>query len=258
MKRYPLILVLLLACVGPARPEIAPSPEALARTFAEANGAYQKGDYGAAELLYRKLLDATVDSGAVYYNLGNICFKQRRLGEAIYYWEKARRKMPGDRDVRENLELANLMIIDRIEVQPAPFPVRMAARFTNLLGIAQESWLVLLLFTTANLLFGFYLLARNWRHAFRALVGMLGALALLLVFGASLGWKIYHGAQNREGVVVEAKADVRSGPGNDNVTVFTVHEGILVQVRGAAGDWFQVSLPNGWSGWVQARALRIL
>ena len=258
MKRCPLVLVLLLACVGAARPEAAPAPETLSRTFAEANGAYQKGDYDAAEQSYRRLLDANVDSGTVYYNLGNVCFKQKRLGEAIYYWEKARRQMPGDRDVRENLELANLMIVDRIEVQSPPFPVRVAARFTNLLGAAQESWLVLLLFSTANLLLGFYLLARNWRHAFRALVGTLVALALLLVFGASLAWKIYDGAQNREGVVVESKADVRSGPGNDNVTVFTVHEGILVQVRGAAGDWFQVSLPNGWSGWVEARALRIL
>ncbi len=43
--------------------------------------------------------------------LGNACFKQRKLGEAIYYWEKARRQMPADAEVRENLQLANLLIV---------------------------------------------------------------------------------------------------------------------------------------------------
>ena len=42
-------------------------------------------------------------------------FKQKRLGEAIYYWEKARHKLPADQEIQENLELANLLIVDRIE-----------------------------------------------------------------------------------------------------------------------------------------------
>jgi SH3-like domain-containing protein len=57
---------------------------------------------------------------------------------------------------------------------------------------------------------------------------------------------------------VEAKADIRSGPGRENVTVFTVHEGIFVRVRGEAAGWYQVSLPNGWSGWVEKDVLRVL
>lgn len=134
----------------------------------------------------------------------------------------------------------------------------MASRFADVLSVALESWLVLLLFSTANMLFGVYLLAGNWRPAFRALVGTFVALALLMVFGASLGWKIYQRTRTQEGVVIEAKADIRSGPGSDNITVFTVHEGIRLQVRGTAGGWYQVSLPNGWSGWVQTQAVRIL
>ncbi len=154
MKRNPRLtaFVLLIACTEVARLRAAPDPESLTRTFAQANEAYQKGDYGSAEQSYRKLLGAAVDSGSVNYNLGNACFKQKRLGEAIYYWEKARRKMPGDRDVRENLELANLMIVDRIEVPSPPFPLRVASRFADLLSVALESWLVLLLFSTANML----------------------------------------------------------------------------------------------------------
>jgi hypothetical protein len=50
-----------------------------------------------------------VESGPVYYNLGNVYFNQKRLGEAIYCWEKALQKMPADRETRGNLELANLL-----------------------------------------------------------------------------------------------------------------------------------------------------
>jgi tetratricopeptide (TPR) repeat protein len=252
-------MALLLACAVPYGLSVEPpDAAALARVFSDANQAYQKGGYASAERLYRQLLDAGVDSGTVYYNLGNACFKQKRLGEAIYFWQKARRKMPGDPDILENLELANLMIVDRIEVPAAPFPVRLLSRLTSLLSTTQESWVVLLLFTAANALFGAYLLAANWRVAFRTLTGAVAALALFLVFGSSLAWKIYQGSHTREGVVIETKTEVRSGPGSDNVTVFTVHEGIQLQVRGAAGGWYQVTLPNGWSGWVQAQSVAIL
>jgi tetratricopeptide (TPR) repeat protein len=253
----PIVLAMLLA--GAAIPAASAADAAIAdRVFSGANQSYQKGDFGAAERGYHDLLRAGVDSGSVYYNLGNACFKQKRLGEAIYYWQKAKRRMPADRDVLENLELANLMIVDRIELPTAAFPVRLASRLVNLLTVAQESWLVLVLFSAANVLFGAYLLAGNWRVAFRSLVGAALSASLLLLFGSSLAWKLYCESRMREGIVVEARADVRSGPGNDNVTVFTVHEGIQVQIRGAAGDWYQVLLPNGWSGWVPARSVRIL
>jgi tetratricopeptide (TPR) repeat protein len=257
-KGTSVLATLILFALASAPTFAAADPASPAQLFADANQAYQKGEFESAEMAYRKLVDAGVDSGTVYYNLGNACFKQKRLGEAIYYWQKARRRMPGDRDVRENLDLANLMIVDRIEIPSPPFPVRVLSRFAGLLSATEESWLVLILFSAANILAGAYVLARNWRVAIRLLVGVVVTTTLFAVFGASLAWKIYRESSTREGIVVEAKADIRSGPGNDNVTVFTVHEGIQLQVRGSAGAWYQVTLPNGWSGWVQSQAVRIL
>ncbi len=226
--------------------------------FSEANQKYQQGNFSAAEQAYAKLLQSGFDSGTLYYNLGNACFKQRKLGEAIYYWEKARQKMPGDRDVQQNLELANLMVIDRVEVPSSPLPIRILVRFVHLFTVGQETWLVLGLFVAANLAWAISLLSRKPRVAFRSAVAGLVAFALFVVFGASLAWKVYDAGHRKEAVVVESKADVRSGPGTENVTVFVVHEGIMVQVHGAAEGWFQVSLPNGWNGWLPASSVRIL
>ncbi len=232
--------------------------ESTARLFGDANSLYQKGEYAGAERSYLQLLDKGIDDGALYYNLGNACFKQKKLGEAIYYWEKARQQLPGDLDVRENLDLANLLVVDRIEVPPDPLPMRWLDGVIHRLTIAQDNWMTAALFVASNLLFSVWLLTKGPRLAFRALFASLVSASLALLFGCSLGWKIYEKNYRREGVVVEQKVDVRSGPGQENITVFTVHEGIMLRVRGETGGWYQISAPNGWSGWLPGGSVRIL
>lgn len=241
-------LVLLPAAFGGS-----PGNEA-AKLFALGNSAYQQGDYGAAERHFQRILDLGIESGPVYYNLGNACFKQNKLGQAVYCWEKARRRMPGDRDVRENLELAALMVVDRIEPEPEPVPVRLLSALPRLLSVEQESRLALILFVAASMLFSIYLLIRKSR----ALAASLLLGALFVLSGCSLAWKIYDSSYRKEGVVVEQKVDVRSGPGTQNTTLFTIHEGTRVRIHAAVAGWHQVSLPNGWSGWIDAKSVWIL
>ncbi len=249
------LLVSVLILAGACRAAVAESPEA---AFLAGNAHYQNGDYAAAERCYRQILELGTDSGAVYYNLGNACFKQKKLGEAIYYWEKARRLYPGDLEVLQNLKVANGLIVDRIEVPEEALPVRLAASAVHIFTIAQEMRILLALYLLINIFVGFYLLTRMPRLAFCALTASLTAGSLMLLFAASLTWKIYQERHDRDGVIVEQKVDVRSGPGMDNITVVTVHEGIIVQVRSEINGWLQISLPNGWNGWLPSSSLRIL
>ncbi len=237
----------------PATPQ-----ESATELFARGNSRYQQGDYASAEKYYREILDSGVESGSLYYNLGNACFKQKRLGEAIYYWEKADQILPADREIRENLELANLMIVDRIQVPEEPLPIYLLSRLTGLLSMERESILVLILFAAVNVLISIYILAKNPRLASRALIASLAAGIVFLLFAFSLSWKIYERDFRKKGIVVERKADVRSGPGADNITVFTIHEGIKVRVHGASNGWYQISLPNGWNGWLPQDYIRML
>jgi len=247
---------LLLPALGSC--SAAQDRETLAKLFAQGNSEYQQQNYAAAERYYSQILNAGMESGAVYYNLGDACFKQKKLGEAIYYWEKSRQRFPSDRDTRENLELANLMIVDRIEMHPDPLPMRVLSALLQLLTIFQESRVVLGLFILANVLFSLSLLAKNSRNSFRALIASLVIACVFVIFGCSLCWKIYDRDYRKKGIVVEQKADVRSGPGSENITVFTVHEGIKVRVHEATNGWYQISLPNGWNGWLPQRYVRVL
>lgn len=232
--------------------------ESLSSVFAGANKSYAAGDYAGAEKLYRRILDAGVENGTLYYNLGNVCFKQKRIGAAIYYWEKAGQLLPRDADVRANLELANLYVVDRIEEKPAPLPVRSLKSAVNLFTAEQESWVVLGLFGAANLLIAVYITARRPSVALKALLSACVVGLLTLACAASLAWKVYESKSARNGVVIAEKVEIRSGPGTDNITVFTIHEGIVLRVHSQVSGWYQVSLPNGWSGWLPATTVWIL
>jgi tetratricopeptide (TPR) repeat protein len=235
-----------------------PAQPYLQQLFDQGNSEYQKGNYGSAEQCYRQILNSGAESGPLYYNLGNVSFKQKRIGESIYYWEKALQIMPADRETQGNLELANLLRVDRIEIPATPLPLKILDRMQGLLTIDQMSALVIILFIAVNVLFSFYWLAKHPRFASFALIGgfIIGFLFILSV--SSLSWKMYASAHRKEGIVIERQADIRSGPGNENIAVFSIHEGIKVRVLGSSNGWHQISLPNGWNGWLPQSSLRIL
>jgi len=236
----------------------AQTPDQPGLLFGRGNSAYQGGDFAAAEKDYRRVLEMGYENGTLYFNLGNACFKQKKLGEAIYYWEKAKLLMPSDQEILENLELASLLIVDQIEAPEDAFPVRVIKGIRDLLNIAWETRLVLGLFIAANLLFFLYIVLKNPRYAFRVLTGsfVVGALAVLMA--GFLAWKIYDRDFRQKGIVLEQKVDVLSGPGASNITVFPIHEGIKVRVHGSSNGWYQISLPNGWSGWLPQESVGIL
>ena len=82
---------------------------AAAGQYNEANALYRAGDFAAARRMYLEVVDAGVEDARIYYNLGNACFKSGKLGEAILWYERARRLLPHDEDIEANLRFANLV-----------------------------------------------------------------------------------------------------------------------------------------------------
>ena len=78
--------------------------------FSSANAHYAKGDYAKAVENYVRVLDLVVENGEVYYNLGNCFLKLGRIGYAILCYEKAGRYMPGDSDLKANMNYARSFI----------------------------------------------------------------------------------------------------------------------------------------------------
>jgi hypothetical protein len=228
------------------------------RWFAEGNNAYTQGNYAAAIEAYNHIVQSGFENEWVFYNLGNAYFKQNRLGMAILCYEKAVRLAPGEKEIRENLEFASSRKVDKIEVPIDFFLIQWLKWFFNLFSLNQETGLVLLFsFLGGGALI---LILARVTSQLRTLffIMFLVFLGVTLLFGVSNFLRVYHFTHDQSGIVMVQKADILSGPAPENPVLFSLHEGTKVEVRQESGDWFQINLPNGWSGWVRKNTLGLI
>ena len=111
MRRYGVISAILLIF------SLGVSASDMEDLFQEGNRFYQAGDYESALQSYRRILEMGHESGPLYFNMGNCTYKMQEIGRAVLFYERAKKLMPGDEDVRANLALANLAVVDKIEPQ---------------------------------------------------------------------------------------------------------------------------------------------
>jgi hypothetical protein len=99
-------------------------------------------------------------------------------------------------------------------------------------------------------------LARPGGFGRRAGWSLAALSACLVVAGLSWWTTASRLAAGSVGVVTDEVVEVLSGPGETHPKLFTVHEGLTVEVRAEREGWIQVSLPDGrGSGWIPAGSM---
>jgi len=219
-----------------------------AQLWMDGSQAYAEGRFADAQGCFEALLDLGIDNEALQYNLGNVLFRQGRIGLAILHYSRAQRWDPLNVDLQENMALAMQQRKDPPIEDEQEDPFR---RFKALLLLAP---LALLWWGSA---------------AFFALAGMLAAYAILrgrlgrmpgygLVFSALLGLVLalwchaqhLHLTRSDQAVVIESVADVHAGPSRKETISFTIHEGMRCQILDVSGEWYRIRLANGYNGWL--------
>jgi len=242
------------AILAPGGHAAAPEGRTPDDLFAAGNAAYEEERYDDAVAAYQKILGFGVGDPRVLYNLGNAWFRLGRLGPAILNYERALRLDPADREARDNLELSRGLIRDRVGEPELQYPIRVVKDTLEAVPAPSIAWLFLAFLWATAAAAGAIPLAGSWirRRLLAYVVVALGLLALTA--GAAL---LYRGRQDAASIaiILEDRVDVRSGPGEENTILFTVHEGTRVDLRNSLERWVQVSLPNGLSGWVPTAAL---
>ncbi|MCM8781034.1 MAG: tetratricopeptide repeat protein, partial [Candidatus Omnitrophica bacterium] len=221
--------------------------------FFMGNYFYEQANYDEAIKQYNRILESGLESGNLYYNLGNCYFKKGQLGRAILNYEKARRIMPGDLDLDSNYKYALSLIKG-----PTIYPKRILflrlldnlfERFsidglTALLSAVYLSVLVILLVGV------FFKPSKKYALAFAVILGILFVVGL-----AYLQKKI--SCLNREGIIIEEVADVKFEPKDSATTYFSLYEGMKVVIVSFQDDWCKVRRQDNKSGWVRTGALAI-
>jgi tetratricopeptide (TPR) repeat protein len=233
----------------------AQTPEQL---FQQGNLMYQQGRLPEAREAYEGLLAAGYVAGDIYYNLGNTYYRTGDIGHAILNYERALRYIPGDEDLRHNLQLANLLITDRIEAAPRLFFWEYWEGLKNAFSVNGASWLFVLTFFLVFASLVVVVLARRYRSKRLALaVTALGivacALALVLLVA-----KVSDFTRTDEGIVTTQVSTVKNSPDEKASDAFVLHTGVKVRVVDRVSEWLEIRLADGKVGWVEKKTVEMI
>ena len=226
--------------------------------FGQANRFYEEGAFDRALSGYREIVAQDYESGPLYFNIGNCYYKLGQIGEAVLFYERARRLIPGDEDLEVNRALANLRVVDKIPELPKFWPIKVSNSLINLLprpvliGVTLSLYLI---FIASIILRTLARRGTVWLVGSRSVI-LSGAL--LLLCGLLLVAQIRQVQKHDHAVIMVPTVHVMSAPGAEGVEVFTLHEGTRVRIDQASGLWVEIVLPDGNVGWLQAETLEVI
>lgn len=255
--RLTIAALLTLTCflMLPAAGMLAQAPSST-DLMAAANDRYERGEFAEAAQQYENLIAMGYEDTALYYNLGNAYIEGSDPGRAILNYLKAEEISPRNRNVRDNLELARSMTLDRIETERDSLVESVSYLGRRWVTPAELGAMALLLWAIGSLVISGLLV---WRTApFRAVLRTVGGVSwvtALLAFALLLNM-IYANPYDSAGVVTAGSVDALSGPGFQYTEEFTLHSGAQVRLLDTRQGWIQVALPGGEiSGWMPAHTV---
>ncbi len=253
MRRGPLPTAIVTLCLMWLAPGVCGAQESF---FDEGNQRYQNGDFTSALVSYARILDDGLESGDLYYNIGNTYFKLGELGPAILYYERARRLMPGDDDLLANLALARSLTADEITPLPGFWLFRAIGWWVGLLGRPALVWLVGVAYVIAIAALILVILRPATVLAAWARRLAIAGATVTVVFGLNLAARELGIGAAEEAVIMAEETEVQSAPSDDSaLQIFAVHEGTKVRIDRRSDEWIEIVLEDGKVGWIRADQL---
>ncbi|MDR1459368.1 MAG: tetratricopeptide repeat protein [Bacteroidales bacterium] len=226
--------------------------------FQKANQAYNQKDYANAITCYEALIKEGYKDGMLYYNLGNACYKNNQLAKSLLWYERALRLNPGNEDIEHNIAFVNQQLIDNIEVQPKFFIKTWIYAVRDLFTISVWSILSIVFISVGSVSMALLILSasRRWRMSLFIIACISFVFTILSIVFACLQSKHVH--RNDEAIIMQKIITVKSTPDVSGTDLFTVHEGIKIQITDKAGAWIEVRFSNGNKGWIKEETVEII
>jgi tetratricopeptide (TPR) repeat protein len=252
----PLGLVVLFLSVGAVLFASSAEQDGAA-LFNKANSCYEKGEFQQAADCYAGILRMGLESGQVYYNIGNAYFKLGDLGKAILYYEKAMDLMPQDADLKSNLEYARSLVE---ESSPTVSKAWWVKHLEGLTGALNLDNLTIALSTLYILVVCLAALNTVYRQRMGRKLSLVIAAAVLITvsLAASFAVRIYEEEFLKPAIVTQKEADCRFEPLDESTSYFKVRAGNKVFVVNSKDDWFKVRRLDGKAAWVKKDAISLI
>lgn len=199
-----------------------------------ASSYYVNGDYPLAVEAYEELKHEQPNNPFIIINLANSHYKLKNYGKAIQNYYQAKRILPRDNELNNNLALT----LNEIELkQPAMFAF-------NGINLVESLILVLIL----NILFIF----RNRVRLSNSVKTILSILFVLSVL--NLGLLAYEQKIKHYAVVTEISTKAYSGDNEAYSELFELVDGQIIEIVRHGDNWSQIK-HDGALGWVRNESL---
>lgn len=238
-----LVLALLLS-FGFMQPNI-PVPHNLAE---QAEIAYLNGNYQEAVDLYEALL-ATLQTGDLYFNLGNAYYQLDDEGRALVSYLRAAAYMPRDEELRLNLALVRSRRVNFAIGEVGFWETIVRSLKETITSTELAAIIIVLWWTTCGLLVLKY---TRYRRQFLPRTVLILSLALFVLIAMLGVVRFTVESVHPSAVIVTENVQVMSGPGSDYLELFNLYRADEVRVIQRENEWVRVQLPNLREGWVPA------
>ena len=220
------------------------------KLFYAANSLYEKQDYVKAIETYVKILDMGLESGNLYYNIGNGFIKLGKLGYAILCYEKAKRFIPQDSDLKSNLAYARSLVAASAFQIPSKNiiirGIRKPFKDFNLNAIvicAMIFYIIVVLIAAALIL--------NPLLVKRLMLIFLAFLVLFLLNVGAFAIRYYDEEILKHAIVVQKEVECKYEPIDNSTTYYRLQEGDEVIVLKTRNDWRQIKRLDGKITWIK-------
>jgi len=233
--------------------------------FLQANTEYVNENYTVAISLYDSILTNGLESAELYYNLGNCHYKTQDWANAIWYYEKSL-QFGNNEKTRHNLSLAKLKIIDRIEALPQLFYKKWWASLTQV--FSTKTWQIITLLCI-GLIFILQLISQFTSLKSKLITKIFSVTTVILLFLAHSNLKypeslnpssypFHNNFCKKEAIIFSETTTVNSAPTSSSTNLFTLHAGSKVEIIDIIGDWINIKIANGNSGWIAQNSIKEL
>ena len=216
--------------------------------------AYRKGQYDLAIQEFESILLDNWDSPELYYNLGNAFYRSGIIAGAVWAFESCLKLSPTHEDAKYNLRLANLKVIDRMDLPEPPIYLKWYLSIKE--QFTPSTWINISLFIL--LIFSIIMTASQMTSS-----SILQHLreSIIVVFFVSLFLTIHSIWTDNSlslGVIYTTKVEAHSEPNVFSTRLFELHEGLSVSINQAVDDWVEIELLDGKTGWIENNQIRLI
>ena len=222
------------------------------QVFELGNKQYVNENYSEAISLYDSILTSGLESSELYYNLGNCHYKTNNWSNAIWHYEKSL-QLNNNEKIKHNLELAKLNIIDRIEPLPQLFYKKWWINLTQTLST--QVWQILTLFGM-GFIFILQLISQFTSLKSKLITKIFSAITVIILLITQTSY--HNNFTKKEAIIFSETITVNSAPTSGSTNLFTLHAGSKVEIIDTIGDWINIKIVNGNSGWIAQNSIKEL